>query len=378
MSQSCPLDNTEQIGIAMRKKALVTCLVSIIICICAAEIVIRHIAPQNLSSSFLVQDQNGLWLNKPDSKVVHRGGKSETIVYSFDKTHLRESPSQSAAKKVLCLGDSFTFGWLLKEDETYPYLLEEMALKEFGAESFQFLNGAVGGWGTSSYLAFLEHYGQIIKPDIVLVFLNTDDIGRSIKSEFYRLADDQSVQFSPKPEQVNKLKKILNFLPFYDYLLTHSHFVQFLRYTYVSLRYPKPKYQEENSPPSLIVPGSNSTESSLRLAPKLGQALFRKMKQWCKENKCRLLVTTTGIHLRSNKNDPTTVFMKSAPQFFKTEGIDFHDISLDFEQKTAKEGIKNYFRPHDFHPNKRGAALIAETVWSWLKEKLARTNTPGE
>ena len=362
----------------MHIKNFIICFISTIICICAAEIAIRRFAPQNLSSSFLVQDENGLWLNKPKSKVIHRGAESETIIYHFDENHLRSSPSQTGSKKVLCLGDSFTFGWLLKDDETYPYLLEKKAMQDFGQDSFQFLNGAVGGWGTSSYLAFLEHYGERIKPNIVLVFLNTDDIGRSLMSNFYQLTDNKTAQFTPKPEQVNKLKKILNSLPLYDYLLTHSHFIQFLRYSYISFRYPKPKYQEENNPPSLIVPGSTSPESSSRLASKLGQALFRRMKHWCQENKCRLLVTTTGIHLRSNQNDPTTVFMKSAPSFFKTEGISFHDISLDFEQKVAKDGIQNYFRPHDFHPNSRGAALIAETVWSWLKEELVKTSPPRE
>ena len=53
---------------------------------------------------------------------------------------------------------------------------------EFGERSFNLVNAAAGGWGTADYVAYVEEFGNIVRPDVILVFLNTDDVGRSFKS----------------------------------------------------------------------------------------------------------------------------------------------------------------------------------------------------
>jgi len=85
------------------------------------------------------------------------------------------------------LGDSFTFGWLLNKEDTAAYHLQRYADEEFGKEKFYFLNAGTGGWGTADYVAFVDDFIEEIKPDVVLVVLNTDESLHSINLQCRRV-----------------------------------------------------------------------------------------------------------------------------------------------------------------------------------------------
>ena len=105
------------------------------------------------------------------------------VRYRFGEPHLREvtRTRSEGARRILVLGDSFTFGWLLDDADTYVARLQELVDAEFGPGRFVLLDAAAGGWGTADYLFFLEDFGPQIRPDAVLVFVNIDDIGRSLR-----------------------------------------------------------------------------------------------------------------------------------------------------------------------------------------------------
>jgi hypothetical protein len=86
--------------------------------------------------------------------------------------------------RVLLLGDSFTFGHGVEDDETFEHLLE----RRFEAEQpgrFTFINSGHNGYDTRREAAFLEHFGLDFHPNfIVVVFVLNDVLSNSGEHEW--------------------------------------------------------------------------------------------------------------------------------------------------------------------------------------------------
>ena len=209
-------------------------LAALVVAVLAAEAAVRILLPQNLSGSWRVESENGLLLNKSYGSAQHEFG-SRLVRYRFGEPHLRvvTRTRPEHARRILVLGDSFTFGWLLNDAATYVARLQELMDAEFGAGRFVLLNAAAGGWGAADYLFFLEDFGPEIRPDAVLVFVNTDDIGRSLASPLLRVKRDaQGYLVERVAFPRSRLKQWLNSEPTYStyqWILEHSHLIQLIR-----------------------------------------------------------------------------------------------------------------------------------------------------
>ncbi len=335
------------------------------------EFAVRTFAPQNLNGSWRVQNDKGLLVNASTGTVRHQFiSDNRNATYHFYEPHLRDTEIRELGIKVLVLGDSFTFGWLIDGEDTYVHQLQKYADEELGLGKYQFLNAAAGGWGTSDYVAFVEDYGKNINPKVVLIFLNTDDIGRSLKSNLFSV-DESQMTLRRNVLKINQLRVILNHLPIYKWMLERSHLVQLLRKALVGRNI---RRSEIN-----LRPGSFDFQGSKQEAVLLGQLLFERLNKWCNENNAQLLVTTTGWHASGNlksQNEPTIAFMEQAPDYFKSQKIPFYDISSDC--RAVPLFPDNFIIPGDGHPNESGHKLIADFAWNrFIKERLSKMAAKG-
>lgn len=110
---------------------------------------------QNLNMSA----SNGLFLSS-NSKGIR--GKKE---YGYGK---------SSKKRILILGDSFTFGEGVSDNETYPYYLQ-LALP-----FIEIINFGVHGYGHDQMLIYFREEGIKYKPDILILGFVGDDMNRNI------------------------------------------------------------------------------------------------------------------------------------------------------------------------------------------------------
>lgn len=356
-------------------------LLALIVALVLSEILIRVITlwiPLTLDKrgSWLILSNQGYSLNKNSGESLHQFDNYR-VHYHFYPPHLRDTPIDKKATPILVLGDSFAFGWLLPWNKTFIYRLQQKANNTFGKQHYQFLNAATAAWGTANYLAYLEAYGEKISPKFVLVFLNTDDIGRSIKRNLYQLRDPKipllTENFHPSWVLVAAKKCLTSTLG--NWIFEHSALIQFLRAnasrffvidkgTIMNDRFLS-KYNKEK----IIIPSSPDLPFQNEFAIRYGDALFLRINDWCKKHHAKLLVVTTGFNAfyPADANDPTQVFLSQANLFFTRENIPYDDIAIPF--KKAIHG-KKFQIPEDEHPNELGAETIAALTWPWIKEHL--------
>ncbi len=356
-------------------KNLSLLLAALTVSVLLAEVAVRLLLPQNLSGSWRIQTETGLLVNKSRGSSQHQYGQ-RVVRYRFGEPHLREvarTRSQSA-RRILVLGDSFTFGWLLEDADTYVARIQELIDAQFGAGRFVLLNAAAGGWGAADYVFFLEEFGPQIRPDAVLVFLNADDIGRSLASPLLSVRSDvQGYSAERVPVRPSRLKQWFNAEPVYSayqWILEHSHLVQVMRKTALQ------RFGGANvglAERSAIAPRSEAPVAGPDPAA-VGQALFRRMRDWCAAHHAALWVTTTGFHNwdphAGPSSEPTAVFMASAAGTFSALGVPYLDISPAIGE-TISAAPEQYTIPGDSHPNERAAQLIASAVYGgFLRARL--------
>lgn len=99
------------------------------------------------------------------------------VHYSMDSDHCRISHSPIGREgQVLVLGDSFTFGQAVEDDETFSWRLAEDYWTQFRVR-----NCGVNGWGPAHAYLRLQEWLEINKdlPDLVLYTMISSDIDRS-------------------------------------------------------------------------------------------------------------------------------------------------------------------------------------------------------
>lgn len=71
--------------------------------------------------------------------------------------------------RILCLGDSVTFGYLVQQDRTFVELLERDLAARFPALGIECINAGVPGYTLVQGLRYLELEGLGLEPDLVLL-----------------------------------------------------------------------------------------------------------------------------------------------------------------------------------------------------------------
>jgi hypothetical protein len=88
------------------------------------------------------------------------------------REHEYEKPA--GVQRVVVLGDSFTFGEEVSDDETYSHQLERLL------PGVQVLNLGVHGYGHDQMLLYLREEGLKYRPDVVLLGFLYDDMERNL------------------------------------------------------------------------------------------------------------------------------------------------------------------------------------------------------
>lgn len=126
------------------------------------------------SSSRYVKHEHMGHIFKPNfhgwmSKKIATGFKKVPVIINSWGLRDDEFPLEKLEDeyRILCLGDSFTFGYLLPVDESYPYKLEQLLVTKNRDKHFQVINAGMSAYEINRELALLEELGIRFSPDLV-------------------------------------------------------------------------------------------------------------------------------------------------------------------------------------------------------------------
>ena len=124
----------------------------------------------------------------------------------------RQKPS--SVFRIICLGDSWTFGWNVGSTQSYPRQLQYLLQREFPEANFEIFNLGVAGYSSFHGLRLLETTVLDLNPDVVVVALAMNEP---------RMAGVDDKHASRREESINLVQTLSS-------LLNKSEFFKLLRY----------------------------------------------------------------------------------------------------------------------------------------------------
>jgi hypothetical protein len=138
----------------------------------------RHRPEVPIYHSFDQFDATLGWFSRAGVRGADTFGPDSVNTNSVGLRGLREIPLEKPGDhpRVLVVGDSFTFGDEVRDEETYPYLLDQLLPEA------EVVNFGVHGYGHDQILLLLREKALAYQPDLVVLGFVRDDMERNMLS----------------------------------------------------------------------------------------------------------------------------------------------------------------------------------------------------
>jgi len=307
------------------------------------------------------------WANRPSTKAVY--GEPE---FHFDvKTNALgfrgpEVPTEKPPGKlrVLMLGDSFTYGIGVADDETFSARLEALDPR------FEVLNTGVNGYGTAQELLLLRDLGLALHPDVVVIAFFWNDVGNNAGARFpsFKLKNGELVW--PEPIVIDQKTEAA---PKHREWLRHSYV-----YRFVSDRLKIVGYRLKIL---LHIPLETTdfvVDSEREAAWELTAALIREIRDEAASVGARTVLAVIPDQVQV-ETGVTVLGLEPADYQVQAHvravcdglGIPVIDLLPPLREESNRAGQRLYY-PKDRHLNAHGDAVVART----LQAELARLIPP--
>jgi lysophospholipase L1-like esterase len=155
-------------------------LLLVVLCVLAAigELVMRAIGPRSDGQQLGVRydDSARLYGLKPNARALQTGVLVQTNSLGFrENEYPLERPSDT--RRIVVLGDSYTFGLGVEFGQTYGKQLEARMSRALGPT--EVINFGVSGYNTLQELATLREIAARYRPDLIIVGFVLNDVERA-------------------------------------------------------------------------------------------------------------------------------------------------------------------------------------------------------
>ncbi|MGQ0569405.1 MAG: GDSL-type esterase/lipase family protein [Armatimonadota bacterium] len=203
---------------------VVALLLGIVLAFTVAEIGLRLLKPQRTGPTQLAYDPRVGSIPVPN----HHGRITLPGVYQYSFTHdsngRRNTGAVDTGKarfRVLLLGDSFTYGVGVNDNETFAYQLGERLSRDGAAVAV--INAGNPGKGTDYASRFFETVGNTLHPDVTVLCFFPNDFRDNSRSRIYRVAEDGTVSVNPGLGAAYAKKEFFTRTPVYSWVISWSH-----------------------------------------------------------------------------------------------------------------------------------------------------------
>lgn len=126
------------------------------------------------------------WWDNPHKGVPEKFSVVDGMRYTYGRpVHLNalgfrdsEIPARASSKdiRIVVLGDSFTWGYGLDSEETYPKVAERLVQQEYPEHQIQIVNTSKPGLTTKQQLELLKLHYDFLDPDLIVIGFCFNDV----------------------------------------------------------------------------------------------------------------------------------------------------------------------------------------------------------
>jgi len=148
------------------------------------DTVSRTLAWLEINPAPLVRDADLLWRNEPNARKTQPmnpqpWGRNDTWTVENDSEGFRGPElgpdTDTTVYRILCIGDSITFGFNVDQPDAYPRQLQRLLEERYPGRRVEIINAGVPGWSWLQGLRFLDLRGLALHPDLVIMGHGTND-----------------------------------------------------------------------------------------------------------------------------------------------------------------------------------------------------------
>jgi len=317
---------------------------------------------------------------KPDTGIRHCSYYGDFIsTYSVNSEGLRSRVNYgydkpAGVKRVLMLGDSYTFARGVEDDETCAAVLERLC-KANGAR-VEVLNSGVPGYSTDNEYLYLKKKGLLFNPDIVVLMLFPRNDVMDMRYHDWQ-ADDKGlpVRMTDRCYAVDNACHLVNVLdgrgklktsPIKDFIRNNSYIYTFLseyrNYPRIARgmigRYFKKRPDEQKAASAA---GGIEKFDYAKASPEEKNMLARTClllsaaRDAAEEKGAKFLLVVI----------PDSQYDNYFIDFAKSEGMDLVDIAVC----AGRDGQGSLYLPKDMHWSKSGNAYVAGLIFKKIKDE---------
>lgn len=247
------------------------------------------------------------------------------------------------ATTIACLGDSYTFGYGVDDDETWPYLLREALNEGRVPPVFETVNAGVNGMNTQQEATFLKEHVIRCNPGLVLLgfYLNDAAIGANAAGNTHELNEPPPLyQFVNNNSTFTALRRRSQLFDMVGDRLVKNEYLEFL--------------------------GSSRSQLYGDDAPgwKKCQAELLRMRDLCARRQSKFAVVLYPLLCHQGEKLATHDAYEKVASYLQSIEVPF----LDLEPEFLKHDVDQLrVHPLDAHPNGDGHRIAARAIAAWLR-----------
>ena len=286
-------------------------------------------------------------------ELITQQGQVEIRQYRKNKLGLRdrdfEASKPSVCRRILILGDSFTWGWgVNNESAVFPKLLEKMLNQKIdipGVENIEVLNGGMPGSLTDQWVDLLIKTEADFQPDVVLVvfFLRDGTLVKSIP-DFFNPIRNNIVERNRESILYRYLYSYRLLKDYIDRMLVANLYTQKINRAYLGDKKETVEWEKAKSN-------------------------IRKIKQYENKRSAVTGLVVFPILVELDERYPFRAVCNTIMEFAMKNNIPAHSLLPAFMGLNGKD---LWVSPYDQHPNEKAHLIAAQSMLPFVQDLLRK------
>jgi len=355
------------------KRNLILLLSSIVFTLLLAEIALRIVGfdhpkmPEGPKSDWALVPERVWteyhsvlgWAHQKNKHAILKVGDKELDVYTnssgFRGRREYDLNKPESVVRILCLGDSFVFGFGVEDHETFCSRLEAQG------ENIEVLNLGVPGYGVDQLLLYYRTVAKAYQPDYVLIGIFPEGFWRATRSfadtghakPYFSLSPDGDLVLHnnpvPPPFQLrtNQFPSLIQY-GWFERLLMQSKVYRAVR-------------------KGIIQMGKvmGWLDPDLTVEWTVGRVILRELIGEIHESGAQpvLIILPPDRWVKSTRK---TSLRKALIRFIQKEKVDALDLTPDLYRAVQQKSINHYYIEGDWHWTAKGHQLAADLIAHYL------------